>query len=85
MGKLGDIPVRIKPPCKAAQAMLDALDGDDFDLLATELRSGMAMSVAWQWVEPVIGGDLSQSAFTNHLTGRCRFVDKVQLYGVRRG
>lgn len=85
MGKLGDIPARAKPPCKAAQAMIDAFDDDDFDALAAELRSGMAMSIAWQWVEPVIGADLSASAFANHLTGRCRCPDKVQLFGVRRG
>jgi hypothetical protein len=65
--------------------MLDTLDAEDFDALATELAAGMPMSVAWQWVEPVIAGDLSCSAFTNHLTGRCRCPETVPLLGVRRG
>jgi hypothetical protein len=65
--------------------MLDTFDAEDFDALATELRSGMTMSVAWQWVEPVIGEDLSSSAFNNHITGRCRCPETVPLLGMRRG
>ena len=85
MGKLGDIPARVKPPCKAAQAMLDHLEADDFDALAAELATGMKMSVAWQWVEPVIGGDLSSSSWNNHLMGRCGCPDDSPLLGVCRG
>jgi hypothetical protein len=65
--------------------MIDHLDAEDFDALASELRSGMAIAAAWQWVEPVIGEDLSASSFANHLTGRCRCLSTVPLHGVRRG
>jgi len=87
VGKLNkaDIPARVKPPCKAAQAMLDALDGDDFGLLAAELAAGMTMALAWEWVGPVIACDLSPSAFNNHLKARCSCPPDTPLMGVRRG
>lgn len=87
MGKLSkaNIPARHKPPCKAAQAMLDALDGDDLELLAEELTGGMTMSTAWQWCGHLLG-DLSSSAANNHWTGRCHCPPGVPLLGVcRRG
>jgi hypothetical protein len=88
VGKLSkaNIPTRPKPACKAAQAMLDALDGDDLELLAEELTGGMAMATAWQWCGHLLG-DLSPSAAKNHWTDRCSCPDGTPLLGVvrRRG
>jgi hypothetical protein len=86
VGKLSrdNIPQRVKPPCKAAQAMLDALDDDDFELLAEELANGMTMATAWLWISPLLG-DVSDSAAKNHWRGRCSCPDTVPLAGVRRG
>ena len=83
MGKLtrDTIPTRAKPPCKAAQAMLDQLDGDDLELLAEELTGGMTMATAWQWCGHLLG-DVSSSAAKNHWAGRCSCPETVPLLAV---
>jgi hypothetical protein len=83
VGKLSkaNIPARHKAPCKAGQAMLDALDGDDLELLAEELTGGMTMATAWQWCGHLLG-DLSPSAAKNHWTGRCSCPETVPLLAV---
>ena len=65
--------------------MLDAFDADDLALIAEELAAGRTMASTWQWLKEHLG-DVSPSAFNNHLVGRCRCADDVPLMkAVRRG
>ena len=86
MGKLSrdSIPVTVKPPCMVAGIMLDAFDDDDFALIGEELAAGRTMASTFQWLSEHLG-DVSASAFANHLVGRCRCAEDVPLKGLRRG
>jgi hypothetical protein len=86
VGKLDrdSIPVAVKPPCKAAGIMLDVFDGDDLALIAEELAAGRKMAQVFRWLSEHLG-DVSPSAFNNHLVGRCCCPAGVPLKAVRRG
>ena len=86
MGKLDrdSIPVAVKPPCRVAGIMLDVFDADDLALIAEELAAGRTMAQVFQWLSEHLG-DVSPSAFNNHLVGRCRCPADVSLKAVRRG
>lgn len=64
--------------------MLDVFDGDDLALIAEEFAAGRTMASAWAWLSEHLG-DVSSSAFNNHIKGRCRCADDVPLKGARRG
>ena len=67
-----------------AGIMLEQFDDDDFGLIAEEFAAGRTMASAWQWLSGHLG-DVSSSAFNNHIKGRCRCAEDVPLKGLRRG
>lgn len=86
MGKLSrdTIPQPQRPPCLVAGIMLDQFDADDFALIGEEFAAGRTMASAFEWLGEHLG-DVSSSAFNNHIKGRCRCNDDVPLKGLRRG